>query len=299
MLIVIILIGHSRVKAQQVILKTGYFGKSGYRVMEGETSKEVGNSQGGAMVYQYGVHIPLSYKLDKNNQASSWAINVGGAYAKLNNENFIKPLVIDEIMDMGVSVEHLRPLNENWSLKASVGIGLYMPSSDFSKIGLKNVLGNIGVIFIRHLKPNLDIGGGLAINNAFGYPMLFPAFYLNWRLNGKYDIKISLTKGLDASIGYKVNEKLRLSFIAKMNGQMALLEQNGESKIFSHMYFVTGIHPEIKINKNISVPITVGLNVWRPAEMKDRKFTSIFKEGKEYYFRASFYTSIGFKIGLK
>lgn len=279
------------------MFKTEYFGRSGYRVSEGETKENVGNSKGSAMVFQGGVNIPLSVKLNENNRPTSWAISVGGAYAKLDNKNFTEPLVIDEIMNIGLSLNHLRPLNEKWSLMATIGAGIYMPGTNFSQIGFKNVLGSVGAVFIRHLKPNLDIGGGLAVNNSFGYPMLFPAFYLNWKTDGKYDVKISMIKGLEMSVGYDVNENLRLYLIAEMNGQMALLEQDGKDKIFSHMYLVTGFRPEIKIGKNVSIPITAGINAWRPAEMTDRKLKSMFKD-KEYYFRASPYASVGLKIGF-
>lgn len=112
----------------QVVFKTEYIGQSGYRVSDGETNERVGNSKGSAMVYQGGVNIPLSLKLNDNNRPTRWSLNVGGAYVKLNNKDFTDPLVIDEILNFGVSLNHLRPLNDKWSMMAVVGGGIYMDS---------------------------------------------------------------------------------------------------------------------------------------------------------------------------
>src|SRR5699024_1456533 len=165
----IIVAAYSNVHAQTIKLKTEFIGQSSYRIMKSETSEQIGNSKGSAMIYQANIHIPLSLKLNENNRPTSWSLDVNGTYSRLNNENFIKPLVIDEIMDLSLSLEHLRPLNEKWSMMASVGVGIYMPSTNLSQIGLDNVLGSIGAVFIRHLNPDLDLGGGLVLSNSFGY----------------------------------------------------------------------------------------------------------------------------------
>ncbi|HEY8897019.1 MAG TPA: DUF6268 family outer membrane beta-barrel protein [Niastella sp.] len=282
----------------QIVFKTEYFGQSNYRVSEGERNERVGNSKGSAMVYQGGVNIPLSVKFNDNNRPTRWSLNVGGAYVKLNNKDFTDPLVIDEILNFGVSLNHLRPLNDKWSMMAVIGGGIYMPGTNLSQMGIENILGSAGIIFIRHLRPNLDLGGGLAITNSFGMPMLFPAVYLNWKTQGKYIVKVSMIRGLEVAAGYDVNKNLSLQFIAEMNGQSALLEQDGKKKIFSHAYLVTGFRPEIKLGNKLSIPVTVGINAWRPTQMTDRKLKSMFQKNKEYYFQASFYASLGLKISF-
>ena len=281
----------------QIVFKTEYLGRSGYRISEGERNERVGNSKGSAMVYQGGVNISLSVKFNENNRPTKWSLNVGGAYVKLNNKDFTDPLVIDEILNLGVSLNHLRPLNDKWSMMAVIGGGIYMPGTNFSKMGIENILGSAGVVFIRHLRPNLDLGGGLAINNSFGFPMLFPAVYLNWKTQSKYTVKVSMIRGLEVAAGYDVNKNLGLYLIAEMNGQTALLEQDGKKKIFSHACLVTGLRPEIKLGNKLSIPVTVGLNAWRPASITDRKLKSMFQD-KEYYFQASLYASAGLKMGF-
>src|SRR5690606_35060189 len=137
------------------------------------------DGQGSAMIYQAGVSLPLSMKLNGNNRPTAWGIGLGGAYVSLKNQNFPEYMV-SEMMNVQVGVYHLRPLNDHWSMRASVGVGVFTPSASFSSISFKNVLGSGGVVFIRHLNPNLDIGGGLVINSSLGYPMVFPAVYVKW-----------------------------------------------------------------------------------------------------------------------
>lgn len=281
----------------QIMFKTEYFGASSYRMTEGERDEKVGNSKGSAVVYQGGINVPLAMKLDANNRLAMWAVSVGGAYTKLDNKNFAEPLVIDEIMNLGLSLNHLRPLNERWSMLATMGGGIYMPTTRFSEIKFKHVLGNVGAIFIYHLKPNLELGGGIAMNNSFGYPMVFPAFYLNWTTEGRCAVKISMLEGIEIVAEYNASKNLSLNLIAEMNGQMALLEQDGKDKMFSHQYIVTGFRPEIRIGKNLSVSITTGIHVMRPAEMTNRNLKSLFQD-KGYYFQISPYMSGGLQIGF-
>lgn len=296
LLLVFMIAGYLSVDAQ-IMFKTEYFGESSYRMTEGDTDEKVGNSKGSAIVYEGGINIPLSMKLNEKNRPTMWAISAGGAYAKLNNKNFTKPLVIDEIMNLGLSLNHLRPLNNKWSMMVMIGGGIYMPSTRFSEIRFKNVFGSVGAVFICHLKPNLELGGGIAMNNSFGYPMVFPALYLNWTTEGRYAVKISMMDGIEMLAGYNVNKALSLNIIAEMNGQMALLEQNGKDKIFSHQYIVAGFRPEIKMGKYVSIPLTIGIHAMRPAEITNRSLKSMF-QNRGYYFQISPYASAGLKIGF-
>lgn len=281
----------------QIMFKTEYLGTSSYRMTEGDRDVKVGNSKGSAVVYRGGVNIPLSMKLDENNRPAMWAVSIGGAYVRLDNRNFTEPLVVDEIMNLGLSLNHLRPLNERWSMLAAIGGGIYMPDTRFSEIRFKHVLGNVAAIFIYHLKPNLEVGGGVAMNNSFGYPMIFPAFYFNWTTEGRCAVKISMLEGIETSAKYNVSKHLSLGLTTEMNGQMALLEQDGKDKMFSHQYIVVGFRPEVSIGKHLSVSVTAGVHVMRPAEMTNRNLKSLFQD-RGYYFQISPYVSGGVQVGF-
>ncbi|MDR3057834.1 MAG: DUF6268 family outer membrane beta-barrel protein [Prevotella sp.] len=287
-------------KAQQVTFKTEYLGNSGYYFLPpgDKPSEKIGDAKGSAVVYQGAVNIPLSMKMNENNRPTAWGIGLGGSYTSLNNTNFTDYMP-SEIMNLQVGLYHLRPLNDKWSMRASVGMAVLAPSADFSKIRFKHVLGSGGVVFIRHLKPNLSIGGGVAINSSLGYPMVFPAVYLNWELDGKFDVNVELVEGLDVSAGYRFNDWFKISYALEMNGQAALLEKDGKDVIFSHQYIVTGFRPEIKVGKTgLSMTAMAGLNLYRPASYCDRTLKGVFATDNDYYFSVSPYVSFGIKYNF-
>ncbi|WP_256013005.1 DUF6268 family outer membrane beta-barrel protein [Desertivirga xinjiangensis] len=285
-------------KAQEITFKTEHIGNSGYYYLPpGEKPREkIGDGKGSATIYQGAFSMPLSIKMNDNNRPIAWGIGLGGAYVSLKNQNF-SDYMVSEIMNVQLGIYHLRPLNDRWSMKASVGMGVFTRSADLSKISFNNMLASGSVVFVRHLKSNLDIGGGLAINSSLGYPMVFPAVYLKWKTNGKFDVNIELVDGLDVSAGYDFNDMFKLSYAMEMNGQAALLNKDGKDVIFSHQYIVTGFRPEIKFGDiGLSLTGMAGFNLYRPASYSDRTLKGVFAADNDYYFTASAYASLGLKM---
>jgi hypothetical protein len=284
--------------AQDVSFKTEYIGNSGYYFLpSGDKPREkIDDGKGSAMVYQGKAAIPLSMKVNNDGRPTAWGIGLEGTYTSLHNENFTEEMV-SEIVNFQIGMYHVRPLNAKWSMRASAGVGVFTASTDISKIRFRNVLGSVGVIFIRHLKPNLSVGGGLAINSALGYPMLFPAFYVNWKHDGKFNVKAELIDGLDISTSYEFNDYFKLALALEMNGQMALLKKDGEDMIFSHQYIVAGFRPEIQVGKSgLSVSPMIGLNLYRPASYTERTLKGMFASDNDYYFSVSPYAALGLKM---
>lgn len=282
----------------QINFKTEYFGSSHYRMTKGDNYDEkVGDSKGSAMVYQASALIPLSLKMSEDNWPTLWAVSLGGAYVNLNNKNFNDPLVIDQILNMSLGINYIRPIGKKWSMMAALGGGLYLPTSKFSEIRFRHLLGNGGAVFIYHFGPNFQLGGGVAMNNSFGFPMVFPAIYLNWTTVGRLALKIAMLNGIELSVGYSVNKHLSLNLGVEMNGQMALFKQDGKEKMFSHQYITVAFRPEIKINKYLSIPLATGISAVRPAEISNRSLKSLFKDNG-YYFQVAPYFSAGLKIGF-
>lgn len=297
MTIVTFLVG-VKLAAQELSFRTEYIGNSGYYYLPpGEKPKEkIGDAEGSAMIYQGALRIPLAISKDKYNRAQLWGMGVSGTYTRFSNDHFTHEMV-PELMNLELGFYHTRSLSNKWSLKASMGMGLFMPSTDFSEFNFRNILFSGGVVFIRHLKSNLDIGAGVAINSSLGYPMVFPTFYLRWELRGKYDVNIELIEGLDASIGYEFTDDFTLAYALEMSGQVALLKQAGKDMIFSHQYIVTGLRPEFKIGESrFSVMGMAGLNLYRPASFSERSLKGVFASDNDYYFAISPYLSVGIKM---
>ena len=295
--IITLLVG-VKAAAQQLSFRTEYIGNSGYYYLPpGEKPKEkIGDAEGSAMIYRGSLRIPLATSKDKYNRAQLWGMGLSGTYTRFNNDHFTHQMV-PEIMNLELGFYNARSLSDKWSLRANMGMGLFMPSTDFSEFNFRNVLFSGGVVIIRHLKSNLDIGAGVAINSSLGYPMVFPTFYLRWELRGKYDVNIELIEGLDASIGYEFTENFTLAYALEMNGQVALIKQDSEDMIFSHQYMVTGLRPEFQIGESrFSVMGMAGLNLYRPASFSERSLKGVFASDNDYYFSVSPYVSVGLKM---
>ncbi len=284
----------------QISLKTEYIGTSDYMYLpDSEDAKpEKAGGRGSSVVYQGSANIPFYMKKNENNRPTAWGIGISAAYASLDNQDL--PIdMVSEIMNLQLGILHIRPISKKWSMMASIGGGIFTPFTDFSKIRWKNVLGSGGVIFIWHLRPNLDLGGGVAVNSSLGYPMVFPALYLNWRLDRKFKVNVSLADGVDLSAGYEFGEYFKLALAFEMSGQMALLERDGKDMIFSHQYMVTGLRPEVRIGKTgLSIFVMGGISAYRPVQYSDRTLKAMFASSGSYYFRVSPYASAGIRFGL-
>ncbi len=274
----------------QAFLKAEYMGSSGFR---DENNEKTGGT-GSAKVIQGGVNIPFAIRMNEYNRPRAWSIGIGGTYTSMDNKGLSEYIKLKEIVNLQIALSHIRPLNKKISLMASLGAGLYMDDRNLSKASFSNVLGSGGAIIIWHLRPNLDLGGGLALSTTFGYPMVFPAIYLNWRLEGRYEVNVSMINALELSAGMQINKYFTLKLVAEMNGSLALTEQEGKKKMFTHQYIITGLQPEFKINKSLSIPVTIGLTATRSAYYQDRSLKAFFKDmDKDYdpYFTPSFYAS--------
>jgi len=247
----------------QISLKTEYIGSSSYW-LEGknkEPRQRIGEAQGAAMIYSGSVQIPLYVKLNPDKKPVTWAVGMSGSYVSLDNKNVKEELVLSEILNVDVGIFHKRPISQRWTLMASAGAGVYAATRDLSQLSAKNVLGSVSAVFIYRVNPNLELGAGAAVNSTFGYPMAFPALYVNWKMQGKLDFNLAMTNGLNVSAGYRVHNFLKLSLIGEMNGQMALLEKDNKDVMFSH-----------------------------------RTLQGMFKSKDSYYFQVSPYFSTGLNI---
>ena len=168
----------------QVTVRTGYISSSRYKNEENQET----DGKGDMRFVEGNVNIPVSQKMNERSQPTSWMLSAGGSYTAMNNKNLQSYIDIDQIINLQLSVIHIRPISKKWLLLMTVGAGVYTASD----VRLKNVLGQGGVIFIRQFKPNLSLGAGLAVNNTFGYPMVFPAIYFDWTTEGRYQIKVSM-----------------------------------------------------------------------------------------------------------
>ena len=264
----------------QISVKTEYIGNSEFYDAVADTN--TGN--GSAMIYSVGAMVPLSMQTpaedDPYKRATIWGVALSGTFVKMDNQNFpIGKELPSQVMNLGATALHLRPLKERWSMLMALGIGSYTPENRLSAIRIgENVLANGALVFIWHWRPNLEIGGGVALNNSFGYPMVFPALYLKYKggFSDKFTIDVSLLDGTKVAFGYDYSENLSLKLVANIGGYSAYLRRNGQKEMFSSQTFFVGLEPEFKIGKHISIPVTFGGSFIRSGRYRERTLSAMF-----------------------
>ena len=264
----------------QISVKTEYIGNSEFYDAVADTN--TGN--GSAMIYSAGAMVPLSMQAsaedDPYKRATIWGVALSGTFVKMNNQNFpIGKELPSQVMNLGATALHLRPLKERWSMLMALGIGSYTPENRLSAIRIdENVLANGALVFIWHWRPNLEIGGGVALNNSFGYPMVFPALYLKYKggFSDKFTIDINLLDGTKVAFGYDYSENLSLKLVANIGGYSAYLRRNGQKEMFSSQTFFVGLEPEFKLGKHISIPVTFGGSFIRSGRYRERTLSAMF-----------------------
>lgn len=264
----------------QISVKTEYISNSEFYDAVADTN--TGN--GSAMIYSAGAMVPLSMQAsaedDPYKRATIWGVALSGTFVKMDNQNFpIGKELPSQVMNLGATALHLRPLKERWSMLMALGIGSYTPENRLSAIRIdENVLANGALVFIWHWRPNLEIGGGVALNNSFGYPMVFPALYLKYKggFSDKFTIDVSLLDGTKVAFGYDYSENLSLKLVANIGGYSAFLRRNGQKEMFFSQTFFVGLEPEFKLGKHISIPVTFGGSFIRSGRYRERTLSAMF-----------------------
>ena len=264
----------------QISVKTEYISNSKFYDAVANTN----TGDGSAMIYSVGALVPLSMQAPKEDdpyqRPTVWGVSLNGTFVQMDNHNF--PMGKEhpsQVMNLGVSAIHLRPLKERWSMLMALGAGSYTPEKRLSSIHIgENVVANGALLFIWHWRANLEIGGGGALNNSFGYPMVFPAFYLKYKggFSDKFTIDINLLDGTKVAFGYDYSENLSLKLVANIGGYSAYLRRNGQKEMFSSQTFFVGLEPEFKLGKHISIPVTFGGSFIRSGRYRERTLSAMF-----------------------
>lgn len=277
----------------QVYVKSEYIMPSKFK---DEDNRNLGG-KGGLSTIDGGLRIPVSIKMNENNRPTAWAVALGGTYASMHTKNLSKEYYLSEILNAQLGIMHLRPLNEKWSMLAVIGVGVF--TSDLNKISGNSILGQGGILFIRHAKPNFDWGFGVSLNNALGYPMIFPSFYLNWELDGKYEFKLSMYNSFEIGISTHINDRFKLGIVSEATGLMSAVKVDGKSMYFVTQYGYAGIQPEFKIGKSLSIPVTGGVSFSRDTYFQSKNLKAFYDSKDDYpHFGVSGYFAIGIKYGF-
>lgn len=273
-------------------LKTEYVPSSNY--IRPEDSVKT-NSKSDFKRVSLNLSIPLSVKKDSNGKVRSWSMLLGGSYAKMTHKEYESQLFPNEMLNAQVGIQHMRPLGKKWSMMMMASVGVY---TDLEKIDFDDVLGQGGILFIRHFNPNLALGGGPVLTTAFGVPMILPWIYFDWKTNGKIKFNINFPEGMD--VGYQFTDRFALKAVVNLSGMSVERNKNGKSTLFGYQQITAGLRPEIKLNDRLTLRLTGGSTLVRSFSENDRKIKNIFKDKKvaDPRFTSTFYVAVALRWNL-
>ncbi|UWX59816.1 DUF6268 family outer membrane beta-barrel protein [Chryseobacterium oranimense] len=239
--------------------------------------------------------IPLSMKKDSSGRVKAWSVLLSGSYAKMTHKDYEKQLFPDQMLNAQAGIQHIRPLGKKWSMMMTASVGV---DTDLEQISSDDILGQGGVLFIRHFNPNLALGGGPVLTTAFGVPMILPWIYFDWKTHGKIKFNINFPEGMEA--GYLFSDKFALKAVVNLSGMTVERNKDGKSMLLGYQQITAGIRPELKLNDKLSLRLTGGTALLRSFSENDRKIKSIFKDKKiaDPKFASTFYAAVSLRWNL-
>ncbi|WP_265132055.1 DUF6268 family outer membrane beta-barrel protein [Chryseobacterium oranimense] len=273
-------------------LKTEYIPFSSY--IRPEDSVKT-NSKSNFKRADLNLSIPLSMKKDSSGRIKAWSVLLSGSYAKMTHKDYEKQLFPDQMLNAQTGIQHIRPLGKKWSMMMTASVGIY---TDLEQINSDDILGQGGVLFIRHFNPNLALGAGPVLTTAFGVPMILPWIYFDWKTNGKVKLNINFPEGMEA--GYLFSDRFALKAVVNLSGMTVERNKDGKSMLLGYQQITAGIRPEVKLNDKLSLSLTGGTALLRSFSENDRKIKSIFKDKKmdDPKFATTFYAAVSLRWNL-
>lgn len=241
---------------------------------------------------QGALEIPLSFKMVEENKPKLWSLYLQGSYAAMENKYYDEKLFPTKLLNAQVGVKHIKPIGGKWSIMATVSAGVY---TDLEQITVDDVLLQGGVLFIKNFKPNLALGFGPVLTNAFGVPMVLPGIYFNWETQSALHFKIAFPEG--AEIGYRFTPKLDFKAVVELDGMTAEINKDGKSKLLGYQQIIAGLRPQFKLGEHWIFELTAGSTLTRSFQTNDRKISDIFKEKDmaNPRFTTTFYGAVALK----
>lgn len=285
----------SRVDAQSGIsgeLKTEYIPHSSYIRPEDSVKTD---SKSDFKRVDLSLSIPLSVKKNEAGKVKAWSLLLNSSYAKMSHRNYETQLFPNQMLNAQVGLQHMRPLGEKWSVMMTASVGVY---TDMENIDFNDVLGQGGILFIKHFSPNLALGGGPVLTTAFGVPMIMPWIYFDWKTGSKIKFNINFPEGMEA--GYQFSDKFALKAAVGLNGMTVERNKGGKSTLLGYQQITAGLRPELKLSESLSLRVTGGTALLRSFNENDRKIKSIFKAKKmeDPRFASTFYVAVALRWNL-
>lgn len=290
-------LGAAQVRGQQVQVNADYHTRSNFH-HKGEGEHKIGHGDMTRLSLKY--NQPLSLHFNEQGQPTVWALSVNGSYAYLDDSGQARLFNPDKVLNAGVTVSFLTPVNDKWTLMASLGAGLY---GQGDHIRWQTVLANGSCIFACRVTERLTVGGGAGLTNAFGVPMVMPMFFLNWKCDGRYQLEVNCVNAIKATASTKFSERFKLTWnVLEMDNILAVVFPDDKAKIYSSMMLKSYFSPEYYIVPRLRLSVfgNAGVDLVRTSRISDRKIGAMFSNFSKasHSFKPAGFFSLGLRYGF-
>lgn len=287
----------AQIKINGISMDATYVPKSRYTQPEGKTP--TGASTGQSWV-GLAMDISLARHLDTLTGAfSSWSVGLGGTYTNLQNTNYNTPQLPDKLGTASLGLVHTRSVGKRWTALYVLSAAI---ASDFDRIDHHDFIFNGGVAFIRRYSPRFSFGFGAFVNNAFGTPMVFPAFFLQWQTGRKIRLDIGLPDR-DAGPGgmyrisgtYVFNKTTELSLVFKPRAMVYDTEiQGNKNRMLSTFQLPIGLENKWRL-KNVDLVAGAGAMLVNQFGFREKKLSKIFEKSPQHKLAPNYYLNLGMR----
>lgn len=233
----------------------------------------------GMGILDIGVAFPIYSRGDEETGEFSELLNTIGFRRHTFNmelpagETEYFPETVYAIKDELVLIKSLR---NNWYTVTVGSLGIY---SDFENIDSDHFLFEGGMIFVKKINKNFDLGLGPVFTYAFGEAVLIPAPFVKFQSEGNVTFEVKFPRFV--TLGYTFSENFQVRIAARslydnyrLGDERA--EDNGKSTVIVFSDITLGLESSIRLSDPISLDLAIGRTVNRKFFVNDDSGDELF-----------------------
>jgi hypothetical protein len=171
----------------------------------------------------------------------------------------------------------IKSLPNDWYTVTVGSLGIY---SDFENIDQDHFLFEGGLIIVKKINRNLDLGLGPVFTYAFGEAVLIPAPFVKYQSEGNVTFEVKFPRF--ATLGYTFSEDFQVRFAARSLynnyrlGDERAEDPNGKSTVIVFSDITLGLESSIQLFDEIFLDLAIGRTVNRTFYVNDDNGDELF-----------------------
>ncbi|RAJ76536.1 hypothetical protein CLV59_10855 [Chitinophaga dinghuensis] len=242
--------------------------------------------------YNFGAAFMLASRIDTaTGKMRSWSMGVTGSYTTLDNKDYTKTIFPKELLETTIALKYMRSMRNRWSMMAIAAASL---GTDMEEITSKDIFLQGGVIFIKQHNRHFAYGLGGVLTNAFGTPMIMPAFFCQWKTDGKFSIDVNFPEKI--SVSTNLNKYTDLALAIRMRGSAYdVTNSPNDKRLMGYSEITAGLENTWHLGKHADFVIAGGSTLAAGVTFSDKKLSDIFSEKPNHRLATNYYLSTGLR----